>query len=267
MAPSDGEQGAVGIEVAKVSPSPFQPRREFDQGALERLADSIRRSGLMQPVIVRPVGGGYELVAGERRWRAAKIAGLERIPALVRSLSDSDSAEWALVENLQREDLDPIERAFALRALGERFGLTHAEIGERIGLERSSVANLVRLTELEEPIRRLIAEGKLTAGHGRALLAVPAGAERARLAAQAAQLGWNVREMERATRPAAPRPAAAPGARPASLTELERQLGEHLGTKVTITTDKSGKRGLLTLEFYGMDHFDGLMTKIAFRMT
>lgn len=282
--PSGGAEvggGVVMVGVEEIGPNRHQPRRVFDQVALDRLADSIKRSGMMQPVILRPGGSGgprYELVAGERRWRAAKIAGLERVPALVRPLGDEEAAEWALVENVQREDLNPMERAWAFRALAEKFGLTQAQIAERVGLDRSSVANTMRLTELEEPIREMIAMGRLNAGHGKALLGAPAGPGRIRLAEQASDEGWSVRRLERAAvamladldkqihaarvddlnrMPLSP-------ARAARL-DLERQLSEHLGTKVTITTGRSSERGKMTIEFYGLDHFDGLLAKMGFR--
>lgn len=271
--------GLVQIPVADIEPSRFQPRRVFDQTALDRLADSIARSGLMQPVILRPRGDGrYELVAGERRWRAASQAGLAAVPAVVRELSDELSAEWALVENVQREDLNPMERAYAFQSLAQRFGLTHQQIAERVGLDRSTVANTIRLVDLEEPIREMIASGRLSAGHGRALLAAPPGQGRAELAVQACDESWSVRRLERAaaaaalgSTPPAQRAAAPVGAGPdlarlAARSDLERQLGEHLGTKVSITTDRSGERGRLTIEFYGVDHFDGLMTKFGFRL-
>jgi ParB family chromosome partitioning protein len=264
----------------------------FDEKALDRLAESIKRSGMMQPVVLRsarPAGGGsgggvkYELVAGERRWRAAKLAGLARVPALVRELSDEEAAEWGLVENVQREDLNPMERAWAFRALIEQFSLTHAQIAERVGVDRSTVANTVRLTELEPLIQEMVTEGTLKEGHGRALLALAGGAKRVEMAKKAAAEGWSVRQVERAVAAAAleamhqgissaKRMAEAAaeltaGLSPAKLArlDLERQLSEHLGTKVTITTDRGGEKGKLTLEFYGLDHFDGLLAKFGFR--
>lgn len=259
------------INIDQIVPNKFQPRRGFDEASLAQLADSIRHSGLMQPIIVRRAGGGgggYELVAGERRWRAAKLAGLAHIPALVRDLSDEESAEWAIVENVQREDLNPIERAHAFRALTERFGLSHAQIAERAGLDRSSVTNFVRLTELEAQIQEMIGAGRLSFGHGRALLAVPSVETRLSLAMEAAREAWSVRRLERAAasisaggKPATQVPK---GARPASLEDLERRLGEYLGTKVNILTSATGKRGKVVVEFYGLDHFDGLMGRIGF---
>jgi ParB family chromosome partitioning protein len=277
----DDAPGLVLIRVELIEPSRFQPRRVFDQVALERLADSIKQSGMMQPVILRPSSGGaarYELVAGERRWRAATIAGLPAVPALVRELSDEQAAEWAIIENVQREDLNPIERAWAFRGLTERFHLTHQQVAERVGLDRSTVANTIRLTELEEPIRDMIQSGRLSAGHGKALLLAPPGPERIKLAEQASDESWSVRRLERAAAafasPAAIEPAtpAKPGggerdlSRMASRTSLEKQLSEHLGTKVTITTNRAGDRGRLSIEFYGLAHFDGLLNKFGFHM-
>jgi len=267
------------ISVDCIVPSRFQPRKSIDDAALARLADSIKRSGLMQPVIVRLIessGGGlrkYELVAGERRWRAAQAAGLTHVPALVRELPDEDAAEWALVENVQREDLNPMERAWALKALGERFKLQQGELAERIGLERSTVANLIRLTELEPEIAAMLARSELSAGHGKALLAAPPGEARIRLAGQAAAQGMTVRALEQAAAQLGGKPrkqgavAAGGGSaeRLAALRDLERQIGQQLGTKVQISTDRRGTRGRLAIEFYGLDHFDGLLARLNVR--
>ncbi len=270
--------GIVVIAISQVKPSRFQPRRVFDQTALERLADSIKSSGMMQPVIVRPEsGGGFELVAGERRWRAASLAGLATVPAIVRELDDEQAAEWAIIENVQREDLNPIERAWAFRNLVERFRLTHQQVADRVGLDRSTVANTIRLTELEEPIRDMIQAGRLSAGHGKALLVAPPGPSRITLAEQACDEYWSVRKLERAaialsnpeheTPPNAMKkaPTEADLSRIASRTSLEKELSEHLGTKVTITTNKAGDQGRLSIEFYGLAHFDGLLGRFGFK--
>ncbi len=219
---------------------------------------------MMQPVLLRRRGAGFELVAGERRWRAAQQAGLAQVPAIVRELTDEESAQFALVENVQREDLNPMERAFAFRALADRFGLTQAQIAERVGIDRSSVANLQRLLELEPEIQGMIERGEISGGHGKALLAAAPGRGRIELAARAAAEGWNVRRLEQAAKPrggATPAPAS----RLASVIDLEKQLGEHLGTKVSIRSDRTGKRGRIEVEFYGLDHFDGLMAKFGFQ--
>lgn len=274
-----GGAGLVMVEVSQIGPSPFQPRRVIDDAALAQLEQSIRRSGVMQPVVVRRAGaagdggGGvrFELVAGERRWRAATRAGLARIPAVLRDLSDEEAAEWALVENVQREDLNAIERAEAFARLSSRFGLSHAQIAERVGLERSSVANTVRLLELESSIRDLISSGRLDQGHGKALLGVGPGPAREALARQAADEHWSVRRLERAAAAASggratpsSRGSANDFGRLAARAALEKQLGEHLGTRVSITTTRGGTKGRLMLEFYDLDHFDGLLHRIGF---
>lgn len=261
----------VRVPVASISPSPFQPRRTWDAATLAALADSIRRTGLLQPILVRRVAGGYELVAGERRWRAATEAGLTHIPAILKTLTDEQAAEHALIENVQREDLNAMDRAHALRSLGDRFALTHQHLAERLGLDRSTIANLIRLTELEPEIAALISGGSLSAGHGKALLAAPAGPSRVTLAERAAKQQWSVREIERLCK-AGPAQKPIPPvndrdqARLAVLGDLQRQIGQQLGTKVSIVTDRRGKKGRVTLEFYGLDHFDSLMTRLGVKV-
>jgi ParB family chromosome partitioning protein len=180
-----------------IAPSPAQPRRRFDQEALQALAGSLGERGVLQPVLVRPrPGGTYELVAGERRWRAAQIAGLTAIPALVRSRDDAEALELALIENMAREDLSPIEEARACAALVEELGLTREEVGRRVGRGRVAVSNLVRLLDLPDEVIELLQEGALSEGHGRALLLAEDHGARARLARSAVQEGWSVRTVE-----------------------------------------------------------------------
>lgn len=268
--------GVKSIPLEQIEPSPFQPRRVFDEASIVGLAQSIRQSGVLQPVLVRAKAGGggvqYELVAGERRWRAAQVAGLATIPAIIKALDDEHAAELALVENVQREDLNAMERAWALRALVDRFGLTQAALAERVGLERPTVANLLRLTDLEVEITDLIAAGKLGAGHGKALLSVGDSSARMRLANRAAMEDLSVREVERIATAIARGPVfAADGTTPrqgddprlAVLSDLQRQIGQQLGTKVAIIADRRGNKGRIVLEFYGLDHFDALMTRIG----
>jgi ParB family chromosome partitioning protein len=256
------------IRVSEIGPSRFQPRQVMDEAALERLAASIRVSGVIQPVAVRPasVAGErrWELVAGERRWRAASRAGLELIPAVVVSLDDRESAEWGLIENVQREDLNAIERGWALRRMVEHFELAHDAVAERVGLERSSVTNFIRLTELETSIQDLIARDKLSAGHGKALLALPPGPGRVDAAKRAAAHQWSVRKLEELARGEKKGVAAAPAEkRSVGVADLERRLGAHLGTKVRILPDRSGIRGRLVISFYDLDQFDGVLAKIG----
>ncbi|MEM8835822.1 MAG: ParB/RepB/Spo0J family partition protein [Planctomycetota bacterium] len=268
--PADGDSGLCRIALADIVPNPFQPRTDFDAEALDALASSIAQSGIMQPIAVRPkAGGAYELVAGERRWRAAKKAGLTEVPALVADLDDQASATWALTENVQRSDLNPVDRAQALRRLNERFGLTHTQIGEQVGLDRSSIANLIRLTELEDPILDLLRAGSLSPGHGKALLALPRGEARRALADRAAREGWSVRQIEKAASTQG-EPAKAPikpaQSSPPDHGEVERQLGEFLGTKVRIRAQAGGKKGRIEVSFFDLDHFDDLMRRWKFEL-
>ncbi len=185
------------LPVELVRPNPHQPRKQFDESALVALADSLQERGLLQPVLVRPIPGGtYELIAGERRWRAAQLAGLESVPALVRPQDDAQSLELALIENMAREDLTPVEEARACALLVDELGLTREEIGRRVGRSRVAVSNLMRLLDLPEEVLDLLSAGHLTEGHGRALLMAPEHDERRRLARLAVQEGWTVRQTE-----------------------------------------------------------------------
>jgi ParB family chromosome partitioning protein len=263
---------AVGIRmlaVEDVRPNPSQPRRDFDPDALQRLGQSIRSAGLMQPIVVRPHQRGYLLVAGERRWRAAQLIGLAELPAIVRDLDDRTAAQLALVENLQREDLNPIERAEAFRRLIDDFGLTHQDIAKHVGLDRSSVSNHLRLLELDEDTTDALRTGRLSMGHGRALLAITNEVERAALARQSDRQGWSVRELERRirdrTREAAETVPRREDPRHAHMKDLERRLGDHLGTKVTLNAGRKKGAGTLTIAFYSLDEFEGLMERLGFR--
>jgi ParB family transcriptional regulator, chromosome partitioning protein len=200
-APSGEELRELPVEL--IVPNPAQPRRRFDQDALQALADSLGERGVLQPVLVRPrAGGKYELVAGERRWRAAQIAGLKEIPAIVRSNEDAASLEIALIENMAREDLSPIEEARACAALVEELGLTREEVGRRVGRGRVAVSNLIRLLDLPDEVIELLQEGTLSEGHGRALLLAEDHGARGRLARAAVQEGWSVRTVEARAREA-----------------------------------------------------------------
>lgn len=264
-------EAIVYIPISGVIPNRFQPRQQFDELSLRELAASIARDGVMQPVLVRPAsgsgstGGRYELIAGERRWRAAKMAGLDRVPALVREMGDEQSAEWALIENLHRQDLNAMERAEAMASLLTRFGLTAGVLAERLGLERPTVANLVRLVELEPEIRALIATDRLGAGHGKALLSIQAGEGRVSLAQTAAEQGWTVRRLEEAGRGRSQATTSGtPSAqRSAVITSLERKISEGLGTRVRIRTNAAGTKGRLEIDFFGLDHFDGLVRALG----
>jgi len=196
------------LPVEMIAPNPSQPRRAFDEEALTGLATSMEERGVLQPVLVRPVPGGtYELIAGERRWRAAQLAGLELIPAIVRPHADAASLEIALIENMVREDLNPVEEARACAALVEELGLTREDLGRRVGRSRVAVSNLVRLLDLPDEVLELIEQGRLSEGHGRALLTTKDHGERRRLAREAVARGWSVRELEARARDADKRQA------------------------------------------------------------
>ncbi|MBX3405476.1 MAG: ParB/RepB/Spo0J family partition protein [Phycisphaeraceae bacterium] len=281
-------QRVVYISLADIAPGRYQPRKNFDPVALGQLAASLKTAGVVQPIVVRlnPDGApAYELVAGERRWRAAAIAGLGVIPAIVAAISEEQTAEWSLIENLQRADLSVMERAYAMKTLCERFGLTHGDVAERLGLDRSSVTNLLRLLELPPRVRELIENGALNAGHGKALAALPEEAQ-LRLAALAVQEEFSVRRLEeevgrelRANRDGAIVAAGAEATPRADaradesalhtraiVADLEKQLGEHLGTKVRIRTDRKGKSGTIEIRFFDLDHFDGIVAMTGFAM-
>src|SRR3954454_12668990 len=214
--PPDGEpsRDLREIPIEMISPNPHQPRQSFREETLVALSESLRQRGVLQPVLVRPVAGGtYELIAGERRWRAAQMAGFDSVPALVRPRDDAESLELALVENMAREDLNPIEEARACALLVEELGLTREDVGRRVGRSRVAVSNLLRLLDLPDEVLELIAAGELTEGHGRALLMVSDHVERRRLARDAALEGWTVRETEARARKAAAPPEAAPAPR------------------------------------------------------
>lgn len=270
------------LPVGAIQPNPHQPRQRFDPASLESLAASIRREGVMQPIIVRTAHQGtngdraYELVAGERRWRAGQLAGLTHIPALVRDLDDRQLAEWALVENLQREDLNPIERAEAFRSLTERFELSHAEVADRIGLDRSTISNLLRLLELEPSVRELVCDGLLSMGQARALAGLTEPALQKALAQRVVAEGLSVRAVEAAVKKAQARGAAPPhadqprpaatGLRAAHLADLEKQITDQLGSRVRIRSGRKKGTGAITIEFYSLDQFDTLLTKLGITM-
>ncbi len=267
------DDGLLEVLVGEIRPNAHQPRHAIEPASLESLAASIRTAGIMQPIIVRPRGadGLHEIVAGERRWRAATIAGLTGVPAIVRQIDDRTAAEWAIIENVQREDLDAIERGDAFRQLQEGFGLTHAEIAEQVGLTRAGVTNQIRLCELDDGIRTLIRRGALSGGHGRSLLGVASIDQRLEIAKQAIEGEWSVRELERRVRQLGVVPGSGTGSKPAAqsgrahLDDLERQLGEHLGTRVRIQTGRKRDRGRLSMEFYDLEQFDGLLTRLGFK--
>lgn len=256
------------LSVQAIKPNQHQPRQRFDPAKIRSLAESIKNDGLMQPIVVRPSAGApnqYELIAGERRWRAAKEAGLEHVPALIREINDEKAAELALIENLQREDLNAIEKAEAFQRLGDQFGLTHTQIAERVGLERSSVSNLLRLLDLSEFVRDLVREKMLSMGQARAIAGLADASQQRALAERAVREGLSVRQVEQEARrlqePVASRTPSTPSASPV-LSDLEKQIGQQLGTRVKIKAGKKKGAGTMSIDFYSLDEFDALLSRL-----
>jgi ParB family chromosome partitioning protein len=253
------------LSILSIQPGRYQPRHRFDPEPLEELAASIRAQGLIQPVVVRAIARDrYELIAGERRWRAAQLAGLEEIPALVKVVPDQAVVAMALIENIQREDLSPLEEAQALARLIEEFGLTHQQAADAVGRSRAAVSNLLRLLELPAEIKRLLDERQLEMGHARALVTLPP-AQALALARKAAELGWSVRELEEAARASQPVPKGkakkAAAARYANVESLERVLSERLGARVVVALGSAG-RGKLTIHYHSLDELEGILGRI-----
>src|SRR6202048_1665056 len=256
--------GPQQVDIDLIEPSPYQPRTRFREESLDELARSIKASGIIQPLVLRPVASRYQLIAGERRWRAAQRAGLSKVSVIVRQVSDELALEMTLVENIQREDLNPIEAARAFDRLMEEFQLTQEVVAERPGKDRTTVANAVRLLKLEPTIQEWIEEGNLSAGHGRALLAVADPQLRARYALRASRGGLEVRQIERLAARRARTGAAAPTPAPqdanirAALDELQR----HLGTKVLLREKTKMRPGQLVLEYYEEAQLMGLYDRL-----
>jgi ParB family chromosome partitioning protein len=259
------------LPIGQLQAGKYQPRQHFDGAALDELAESIKAQGVIQPILVRSVGKDrYEIIAGERRWRAAERAGLAEVPVVLRKVDDRAVIAMALIENIQREDLNPLEEAQALARLIDEFALTHQQAAEAVGRSRAAVSNLLRLLELPEAIRALVDARKLEMGHARALLTLNPQAAIA-LAQQAAEEGWSVREVERRAHElaAGKLPETKPGKKPAvkrdaDVAQLERELGELLGTKVEVKSGRGGK-GQLVLHFHGNETLEGLLERLRGR--
>ncbi|MET0289141.1 MAG: ParB/RepB/Spo0J family partition protein [Pseudoxanthomonas sp.] len=270
------------LPVTQLQPGQYQPRQAMDPAKLDELADSIRAQGVIQPIVVRPLPSDpsspgqhapakFEIVAGERRWRASQIAGLDEVPVVVRELDDRTVIAMALIENIQREDLNPLEEAQSLQRLINEFSLTHAEAAQAVGRSRAAVSNLLRLLELPPAIRALLEARRLEMGHARALLTLSPELA-SKLASEAAEQGWSVREVEhRAQQFAAGKVPGASGKKTAAKAEpqadiasLETELSESLGTKVTFAHGRSGK-GRLVIHYTDLDTLDGLLERLRAR--
>lgn len=263
------------LPVDLIRPNTFQPRSHFDDEALASLTASVRELGVLQPILVRAIGDHFELIAGERRWRAAQAAGLEQVPAIVRDANDTTSLEHALVENLHREDLSALEEAAAFQQLVDEFDLSYEDVGRRVGKSRSAVANAVRLLQLPTSLQRLINERRLSAGHARALLAIDDAEAQQQLAERVLEEDLSVRATEEAVRLAqqavpaddespSPEKVVKASRRPAAVLELEEVLSEHLATRVRVQLG-GRDRGKIIVEFAGMDDLDRLYRAIAAR--
>jgi ParB family chromosome partitioning protein len=265
-APADlSKEGLTHLAISSLQPGKYQPRRDMKTEKLAELADSIRAQGVIQPIVVREIAGGkFEIIAGERRWRAAQIAELRNVPVVVRDVDDRSVIAMALIENIQREDLNPLEEATSLHRLIDEFDLTHQQAADAVGRSRAAVSNLLRLLELPEAIRKLLEAGQLEMGHARALLTLPANLAIA-LAQLAASEQLSVREVERRAQQAGknkpPVKPAAPSPSNADIETLEREIGEHLGARVQVSHSKKGN-GRLVIHYHGLDTLDGILEKL-----
>jgi ParB family chromosome partitioning protein len=252
------------IPIERIRPNPRQPRQRMDQGELDSLAASIREHGVLQPILVTETLDGYQLVAGERRFRASQQAGLERIPAVIRQLADRDQLELALVENLQRADLGPLEEAHAFQALVAEFAMTHDQIAQRVGRAKSTITNTIRLLDLESTVQEALLDGRLTAGHARAIGGLPT-EHQGRIVNSVVDQGLSVRQTEELVRRlreprAAVRPAAARRALDPDLERVEDDLRRRLGTKVTLARSRKG--GRIIIEFYSDEELGQLYDRL-----
>ncbi|MGC8783080.1 MAG: ParB/RepB/Spo0J family partition protein [Armatimonadota bacterium] len=267
-AAEEASEGVMEVPLSAIVPNPDQPRRGVDEEGIEDLAASIREHGVLQPVIIQPLPDGrYQLIAGERRWRAARVAGLSTVPAIVRQVSDEERLELALVENVQREDINAVDEAIAYRTLMERFGMTQEEVAQKVGKSRTAVANTLRLLTLDTEILNGLREGKISEGHARALLMAPEDARR-EMYHRAVRSGWSVRETERAARAASRQlsPAVSPVSRETSdpdphILALEDRLRNTLATRVQIR--HSNGRGTIEIHFYDLDDLSRIIETIV----
>ena len=256
----EDKNSAVAIKIGDIEPNRDQPRKNFDDESIAELADSISKHGVLQPLLVRPIiGGGYQIVAGERRWRAARLAGLKEIPAMVLEAGEGEVMELALIENLQRQDLNPIEEAEGYDRLIQQFGLTQEEVANRVVKSRSAVANALRLLGLPDEVRTMVADGKLSGGHARAVLAVSDEDKRVEAARQ--MVGMSVRQAEALAKRLNKKPSVKPPQPEAFsvdyVADVEKELESVLGRKISIQQGKNS--GQLTLEYYGADDLERLI--------
>ena len=246
------------LDPRAITPNPQQPRRAFREGALEELAASIKHDGVQEPVIVREANGGYELVSGERRVRATIMAGLDTVPAICRDVSDDDMLKLGLIENIQREDLNPIELAQAYQGLVDQFGWTQEQLADEVGKKRVTVTNMLRLLNLPEDVQDLVREGTIAMGHARALLSFPSASAQRGGARKVVQLGLSVRQTEKLAAPKEPKPSKASAPKDANIVSIEDDLRRRLGTKVSIRNTKKN-RGKIEIEYFTLDELERIL--------
>ena len=259
--PKGAENGLRTLPIEQLRRGQYQPRTHMDAEALNELAESIRAQGIVQPILVRPAGQGFEIIAGERRWRAAQLAGLAAVPVIVREIPDQAAMAVALIENIQREDLNPLEEAAGLKRLQEEFGLTHDEIATHVGRSRAAVTNLLRLLGLAPEVRELLDTGRLEMGHGRALLGIADPRAQTALAREVVARALNVRETERLVQRHG-QPAPLKAAPDPDVEQLERRLTETLGARVRIQARRAGA-GRITIDYHSMDELEGLLGRFS----
>jgi ParB family transcriptional regulator, chromosome partitioning protein len=261
------QQNLVELSLGDIDPNPYQPRQNWNEEQLRELANSIKENGIIQPIVVRRKGGRFEIVAGERRLRAAEMAGINRIPAMVRVTEDSEMLALALVENIHRADLNPIEKAKAYQNFMETFSLTQEQAAQKLGQDRSVVANYIRLLNLPAEVKQMLIDGSLDMGHARAILALPTDDLRKRLANRALAGRLSVREVERLVRLALSEKDEKKQKqiveKPAHIKDLEEKIRSRLGTMVKIQARKNGQRGKIIIEFYSLDEFDSIAEKLG----
>ena len=262
-------EGAISVRLTKIEPNRSQPRKMFDEDALKELADSIRQFGLIEPILVQNRGDRYEIIAGERRWRAARLAGLKEVPVIIRDYSDREIVEISLIENIQREDLNPIEEAEAYQRLISEFGLKQDDVAKRVSKKRVTVTNSIRLLKLSDEVRAMVVDGRLSAGHARALLAVEDPVEQNRLALKVVSEKLSVRETEKLTSQAGKKKPAAEPAKPDEALQLiyrniEEQLRNSIGTKVDIRPG-SKKGGKIEISYYNNDDLERIAELLSGR--
>ena len=260
------------IPLSSITPNPHQPRRQFNDAALQELATSLKSTGMIQPIIVRPAGNGapadsFQLIAGERRWRAARLAELPSVPAIIRDVDSATQAQMALIENIQREDLNPLDRAHAYQVLIKHLGLTQAELAGRLGEDRSTITHFLRLLEMPEPVQQFVGDARLSMAHAKLLSGVTDPAEQQRLAELAVAQNLSVRNLERLVQDqgAAAKPKPAPAVVSAHVKELERSLSRQLGLRAQVRGSRKKGHGRLVLHYSSLDQFDELMTRLGVR--